>query len=409
MEGTLRPSSYILHFALPFRGRALVMHGYTGAIDIMSSELVDHLTKNGNSDLEVLDREVRQSLVDRGYLVTASREEETSHVSKLFGVFERRLRGTIALGLRLTGPTEDLRRGILANPADLFAGLNTLRQFYVGSALAVDVSAVTGPLDFLPELAALSQQWSYSLLLTIRTAQLAAVAGQLDTVKPPFLRVITAEALQEDAASSFERVLEAGVRCDWVLSLDALSSEAAEHAAALARHLKPVATKAKTPLNALFVSEKDLPLPANLLDDSEATSTLTLADVSLYHHVSRFVELPGLVNLRPYFTRPDVTYILESSGTISRPRQGDGKGEASEVGRLVGGIVEFAGDYDPLADTRQATEFVRSEPCESCPFALVCGVHCGAAMAESEPCRSVFQARIERIAPSIIFNKIQVS
>jgi hypothetical protein len=408
VEGTLRPSSYILHFALPFRGRALVMHGYTGAIDIMSTELVNHLT-NGNGEFEVLDREVRQSLVDRGYLVTASQEEESSHVSKLFGVFERRLRGTIALGLRLTGPTEGLRRGVLANPADLFAGLNTLRQFYVGSALAVDVSAVTGPLDFLPELAALSQQWSYSLLLTIRTAQLAAVAGQLDTVKPPFLRVITAEALPEDVASFFEGILESGVRCDWLLSLDALSSEAAEQAADLARQLKPVATRAKTPLNALFVSEKDLPLPANLLDDSEVSPTLTLADVPLYHHVSRFVELPGLVNLRPYFTRPDVTYILDNSGTILRPRQGDGRGEATEVGRLVGGTVEFAREYDPLADTRQATEFVRCEPSESCPFALVCGVHCGAPVAENGSCRSVFQTRIERIAPSIIFNKIQVS
>lgn len=72
---TLRASSYIIPVKLESEeGKYMLIHGYTGAMDIVSEDLLNSIMDiNSVSDLS---SETLQILKTRGYITTKSQDEE---------------------------------------------------------------------------------------------------------------------------------------------------------------------------------------------------------------------------------------------------------------------------------------------------------------------------------------------
>jgi len=414
MAGNVRTSSYNLRFDLPSQDRVLLMHGYTGALDIVSPRLADLLSRGGELNGEI-EHDVRQALTDRGYLTAESEAQERDHVGKVLEVFERRQQPSVTLGLRLRGSSEELKAGLLSDLPGLFAALNSLRQYHVGGALALDLVGVTGEIDFFPEFAERAKEWSYALVLTLRERMASQLLPFLERDKIQYLRVISAEPgfgpeAAEALVAFFGQILDRGLRCDWLFSADGRSEEEIREAYERARQVKQMRKDRTGAVNSLFISERgatQLPLALDSL--REPASVISTAEVPLYHHLCRFIEMPGLVNLRPYFAASDTNYVIDSSGEVSLvTRDARGGGRMAPVGRLADNRVELAADQPP---TGPALAAPRSTSCDTCPYALICGVHCGAHLAsetEARSCGEAFRQRVERIAPLMIFNKLQI-
>lgn len=85
--GQLRKSSYIISTRL-HDGKTMWIHGYTGAIDILSARLADYLDAHDAFAPEdfPLGEEVFARLAKRGYLTTKTKEEEQAHVAHVAGL-----------------------------------------------------------------------------------------------------------------------------------------------------------------------------------------------------------------------------------------------------------------------------------------------------------------------------------
>ena len=85
--GQLRKSSYIISTRL-HDGKTMWIHGYTGAIDILSARLADYLDAHDAFAPEdfPLGEEVFARLAKRGYLTANTKEEEQAHVAHVAGL-----------------------------------------------------------------------------------------------------------------------------------------------------------------------------------------------------------------------------------------------------------------------------------------------------------------------------------
>ncbi len=83
----MRVSDYIIFIPLPKRQQALLVHGYTGALDIIDSALANQLQQwhaASTQDCEaIIDSTVGGRLEARGYLTSRSQEEELTLVDEL--------------------------------------------------------------------------------------------------------------------------------------------------------------------------------------------------------------------------------------------------------------------------------------------------------------------------------------
>lgn len=84
---SLRKSSYIISTRL-HDGKTMWIHGYTGAIDIVSARLADYLDAHDAFVPEVFPfgEEVFARLAKRGYLTAKTKEEEQAHVAHMAGL-----------------------------------------------------------------------------------------------------------------------------------------------------------------------------------------------------------------------------------------------------------------------------------------------------------------------------------
>lgn len=413
MPNKARTSSYNLRFELPFNDRALLMHGYTGALDIVSLKLAELLCAgNGVNGETPLDHDVRQTLQDRGYLTEEQDEQERERVGKIFEVFERRLQPSVTLGLRLRGTAAELEAGVLGDLKALFTALNSLRQYHVGGALALDLTGVTGGLDFFPALAERAKEWSYALVVTAKGRMAEQLLPLLDRDKIQYLRVLSVDPdfgqEGEGVVAFLQQALEKSLRCDWLISVDGRSEDEVREAYERARQVKLMRRGRAGGVNVLFISESESGAISQVLAEAqEPVQTISTAEIPLYHHLCRFIESPGLVNLRPYFSVPDTNYVLDSCGEVSVLTRNGKVGQSSPIGRLVEGKIELH-DSSALGPAAPGS-IPRSQGCDGCRYALICGVHCGIEQAEgSTTCASLFRQRVERVAPLIIFNKLQI-
>lgn len=86
---TLRTSSYMIPVKLEKeKGKYMLIHGYTGAIDIVSEELlskINSISKDNN-----LTESTLQNLVKRGYITTKSAEEEYAYIARMAKALHRK-------------------------------------------------------------------------------------------------------------------------------------------------------------------------------------------------------------------------------------------------------------------------------------------------------------------------------
>lgn len=81
----LRISSYVIPIKLEDEiNKYMLMHGYTGAIDIVGEEVVTKLLHHQGQfiDLTSFDEEIGEYLIKRGYLTTKSENEEYEYVKR---------------------------------------------------------------------------------------------------------------------------------------------------------------------------------------------------------------------------------------------------------------------------------------------------------------------------------------
>lgn len=82
----MRASSYIVSVPMPGTDRALLFHGYSGAVDLVSSRIAGALTSGHPSHGNLRDSmspETRSHLFARGYLTEKTREAEQAYVVEL--------------------------------------------------------------------------------------------------------------------------------------------------------------------------------------------------------------------------------------------------------------------------------------------------------------------------------------
>ncbi len=432
----MKSSIYTVKFQLPYKDRALLMHGYTGALDIVSSPLAALLTESyGGNPSDKLQRDARESLRDRGHLTDQNDSQEREHVSKILSVFVKRQQPSITFGLQLKGSSEALQQGFLSKLDNVFGALNDLRAHHVGGALAVDLSRVEDSLEFLDDIIERANEWSYALVLTVATRQAKMLSSYLDSGRIQYLRLISATPEFTSEIPEFlefaENFIGKGLRGDWLFSIDGRSPSEVQKAYEVAVQIKDSISGESGSINSIFISEATPGVPLEILKDADAPfHAISSRDISVYHHLARFIEMPGLVNLKPYFALADSSYILNSSFevlTLGEERAGSdvdalslSRGEEGPdnlvcVGRLENGKITFDDpSYEPNL-TPAADAIQRSATCDACPFALICGVHCGRhGLDGSQPdgsgsCGEVFRTRVERVLPALLFNKIRVS
>lgn len=88
---TLRTSSYMIPVELESEeGKYMLIHGYTGAIDVASAELVERI-KSVSSTKNDLSEEIVQHLLKREYITTKSKEEEFEYVSRIAKALHKKM------------------------------------------------------------------------------------------------------------------------------------------------------------------------------------------------------------------------------------------------------------------------------------------------------------------------------
>ena len=86
---TLRTSSYIIPVKLESEeGKYMLIHGYTGAVDIVTEDLLEEI-KNINS-VSNLSSDTLQILKERGYITTKSQSEEYTYVARIAKALHRK-------------------------------------------------------------------------------------------------------------------------------------------------------------------------------------------------------------------------------------------------------------------------------------------------------------------------------
>jgi uncharacterized protein len=89
-QNEMRPSDYIIFVKLPDSKQVLLVHGYTGAIDLVKPNVARFLKHKGRSNGEAMVSESTiEILKQRGYLTARSPEEERARVKELATVVHR--------------------------------------------------------------------------------------------------------------------------------------------------------------------------------------------------------------------------------------------------------------------------------------------------------------------------------
>ena len=85
----LRVSSYMIPVKLEKEeGKYMLIHGYTGAIDIVSEELLNDIQSIGEKNNLI--QPMVEQLLKRGYLTTKTQEEEYSYVARIARALHKR-------------------------------------------------------------------------------------------------------------------------------------------------------------------------------------------------------------------------------------------------------------------------------------------------------------------------------
>lgn len=88
---TLRTSSYTIPIKLDSEeGKYMLIHGYTGAIDIVNEDIAIKLIQHNYIDEETFSPTIKTNLEKRGYITVKTKEEELSYVTRIAQALHKR-------------------------------------------------------------------------------------------------------------------------------------------------------------------------------------------------------------------------------------------------------------------------------------------------------------------------------
>lgn len=80
--GTLRTSSYMIPVKLESeKGKYMLIHGYTGAMDIVTEQLLEKI--KSITTYHDFSESTLQTLLKRGYITTKTQDEEYEYVARI--------------------------------------------------------------------------------------------------------------------------------------------------------------------------------------------------------------------------------------------------------------------------------------------------------------------------------------
>lgn len=87
--GQLRTSSYMIPVKLEQEeGQYMLIHGYTGAMDIVSEDLLSKI--KSIASVNNLSESMLQTMLKRGYITTKTQEEEYAYVARMAKALHKR-------------------------------------------------------------------------------------------------------------------------------------------------------------------------------------------------------------------------------------------------------------------------------------------------------------------------------
>lgn len=90
MPSSLRISDYTIYVKIPKTGEFVLVHGYTGAIDVVQSNVVEFFKSYGKASQKVgISEKTVEVLKQRGYLTEKTHEEEQSRVADLSALLHK--------------------------------------------------------------------------------------------------------------------------------------------------------------------------------------------------------------------------------------------------------------------------------------------------------------------------------
>lgn len=87
---TLRASSYIIPVKLESEeGKYMLIHGYTGAVDIVTKDIAMNLTNTTKVDANLFSSDTLKALQVRGYVTERTEEKEIEYVGRIAKALHR--------------------------------------------------------------------------------------------------------------------------------------------------------------------------------------------------------------------------------------------------------------------------------------------------------------------------------
>src|SRR5262249_50269391 len=110
-RGGMRKSCYTLPFEVPGRSDLLLMHGYTGAMDIVRSDVAEDLRSLDEAPVSrIQSKALLETLVERGYLTELTQEQEHDHIKQILALFKRKSASSISFAFQLHGPSSAIQQ-----------------------------------------------------------------------------------------------------------------------------------------------------------------------------------------------------------------------------------------------------------------------------------------------------------
>lgn len=383
----IRISSYTTCFEYAPVDAAILMHGYTGAVDLVPIEtattLKDHKRCRG-----ALSYKSWLTIRERGYVTAVPRQLEIKRMLEMLRVLKGKLSPRLNVTIdSISEPAASLR-ALLRIFIDLMTpsttGTLSLNLNHPRSADMVSA------LDVAPH-------WPATALL--------AEAGLSRLSDIPVNRFLSLEIFTllhsssdaDVASAGLSALLERGARVLWIIVLTPdCSGASAAHAVAQATLLKQ---KFPSAVDFLLVCDtSNEHLPGEIAVEGRYYAVIPQSDLPLYRRVRNFLRDPSLViNATPFF-RGDIDIHVADQTVLA------GSGETAQaIASLSHEECNF--DFRKLEDlisTAAAPEVTREDA--ACPFALVCG--CGGAKkddAGATPCAALKQ-RLRGILPAFFYS-----
>lgn len=400
-----RVSSYSAFFQYPEIESSILLHGYTGAIDLVQDGVADLLGSGARVDH--LPYALRRTLIDRGYLTQKNLKEEEAHVLSVLEVLQRKLEARTKFLIEPVLPAEatpqDARR-IVDSYFEIMDGLKSSSSY---REVTLDLRGGLGEraADFLDLAIAARNDWTLSAVTDGR--DFGALEGSVDQHK---IREVFVSSTFNDGefgetldglTKNFARALNRDAIIVWLINPEELENGSLERLVDRAFEFK-----AKWPFGFSFSfisnsSTADSDGGASIC--GKYFSSLKLEEIPLYRRIKRFLDNPTLlINFEPCFYRGDLNVrftdakIYVSSALEREPIEaGDCQTNPTRV------------DYEKIEATKSKLGFGPiDKELASCPFCLICG--CRADRSENDPdsespCNG-FGENLHRILPPLFYS-----